>query len=105
LKTYAVILRDLDESTSGTTADTLHWLAFNIPGSASGIPEGLEPRDLPDGTRNGPGSDLATAIRRTILARAARFIITFSNFTPWIRSWIFLSLPAARKCSKRWTAT
>jgi Raf kinase inhibitor-like YbhB/YbcL family protein len=55
LKTYAIIFHDTENSTAKTTADTLHWSAFNIPGTASGIPEGLGPGDLPDGTRNGPG--------------------------------------------------
>jgi Raf kinase inhibitor-like YbhB/YbcL family protein len=55
LQTYAVILHDLENSTNKTTVDTLHWTAFNIPGTAKGLPEGLGKGDLPDGTRNGPG--------------------------------------------------
>lgn len=55
LKTYAVILHDVENSSNKTTADTLHWTAFNIPGTAKGLPEGLGTGDLPDGTRNGPG--------------------------------------------------
>jgi Raf kinase inhibitor-like YbhB/YbcL family protein len=55
LQTYAVILHDVENSTNKGTTDTLHWTAFNIPGTAKGIPEGLGPGDLPDGTRNGPG--------------------------------------------------
>jgi Raf kinase inhibitor-like YbhB/YbcL family protein len=55
LQTYAVIFHDLDNSANRTTADTFHWSAFNIPGTAKGLPEGLGPGDLPDGTRNGPG--------------------------------------------------
>lgn len=55
LQTYAVILHDIENSTNKTTADTLHWSAFNIPGTAKGIPEGLGAGDLLDGTRNGPG--------------------------------------------------
>jgi len=55
LQTYAVIFHDLENSSNKTTADTLHWTAFNIPGTAKGLPEGLGPGDLPDGTRNGPG--------------------------------------------------
>ena len=55
LKTYAVIFHDLENSSNKTTADTLHWCAFNIPGTAKGLPEGLGSGDLPDGTRNGPG--------------------------------------------------
>lgn len=55
LQSYAVILHDVQNSTNRTTVDTLHWSAFNIPGTAKGLPEGLGPGDLPDGTRNGPG--------------------------------------------------
>jgi hypothetical protein len=55
LQTYAVIFHDLENSTNKTTVDTLHWTAFNIPGTAKGLPEGLGTGDLPDGTRNGPG--------------------------------------------------
>lgn len=55
LQTYAVIFHDVENSTNKTTVDTLHWTAFNIPATAKGLPEGLGPGDLPDGTRNGPG--------------------------------------------------
>jgi Raf kinase inhibitor-like YbhB/YbcL family protein len=55
LQTYAVILHDLEGSANKTTVDTFHWSAFNIPGTAKGLPEGLGAGDLPDGTRNGPG--------------------------------------------------
>ena len=55
LQTYAVIFHDVENSSNKTSADTLHWTAFNIPGTAKGLPEGLEAGDLPDGTRNGPG--------------------------------------------------
>lgn len=55
LQTYAVIFHDVENSTNKTTVDTLHWSAFNIPGTAKGLPEGLGAGDLPDGTRNGPG--------------------------------------------------
>lgn len=55
LQTYAIIFHDVENSTNKTTTDTLHWSAFNIPGTAKGLPEGLGPGDLSDGTRNGPG--------------------------------------------------
>jgi hypothetical protein len=55
LQTYAVIFHDIENSSNRTTVDTLHWSAFNIPGTAKGLPEGLGAGDLPDGTRNGPG--------------------------------------------------
>jgi Raf kinase inhibitor-like YbhB/YbcL family protein len=55
LQTYAVIFHDIENSSNKTTVDTLHWTAFNIPGTAKGLPEGLGAGDLADGTRNGPG--------------------------------------------------
>ncbi len=55
LQSYAVIFHDIENATMRGTADTLHWAAFNIPGSATGLPEGLAAGDLPDGTINGPG--------------------------------------------------
>lgn len=55
LQSYAVIFHDIENSSNKTTADTLHWMAFNIPGTAKGLPEGLGAGDLPDGTRNGAG--------------------------------------------------
>jgi Raf kinase inhibitor-like YbhB/YbcL family protein len=56
LKTYAVIFHDIENvGPMNTTTDTLHWSAFNIPGTAKGMPEGLGPGVLADGTTNGPG--------------------------------------------------
>jgi Raf kinase inhibitor-like YbhB/YbcL family protein len=56
LQTYAIIFHDIENAGQGkTTTDTLHWSAFNIPGSTKTLPEGLAGGDLPDGTRNGPG--------------------------------------------------
>jgi Raf kinase inhibitor-like YbhB/YbcL family protein len=47
--TYAIILHDLDVAIGGGTDDVLHWIAWNIPASANGIPEGK----LPEGSVNG----------------------------------------------------
>lgn len=55
LVSYAVIFHDIENATARGPVDTLHWAAFNIPGTAKGLPEGLAGGDLPDGTRNGPG--------------------------------------------------
>jgi Raf kinase inhibitor-like YbhB/YbcL family protein len=56
LQTYAVIFHDIENASRGKgPEDTLHWSAFNIPGTAKGLPEGMGGGDLPDGTRNGPG--------------------------------------------------
>jgi len=43
--TYALIFHDLDVAFGGNTDDVLHWMVWNIPASAGGIPEG----QLPDG--------------------------------------------------------
>jgi len=45
----AVIFHDLDVSLQGGTGDVLHWIAWNIPATAAGIPEG----SLPDGSVQG----------------------------------------------------
>lgn len=43
---YAVIFHDLDVALQGGTGDVLHMMAWNIPASANGWPEGK----LPDGS-------------------------------------------------------
>jgi len=60
LQSYAVIFHDVENSSNKTTVDTLHWTAFNIPGTATGLPEGLGPDKLADGTQNGPGINART---------------------------------------------
>ncbi len=47
--TYAIILHDIDVAIGGDVGDVLHWMAWNIPASANGIPEGK----LPEGSVNG----------------------------------------------------
>jgi len=46
---YAIIFHDIDVSLQGGTGDVLHWMAWNIPASANGIPEGK----LPEGSVQG----------------------------------------------------
>jgi Raf kinase inhibitor-like YbhB/YbcL family protein len=49
--TFALIVHDLDVSVQKTPEDALHWLAFNIPGTARGLAEGVPATaQLPDGT-------------------------------------------------------
>src|ERR1700690_2905094 len=38
---FALIVHDLDVSVQKTNADATHWLAFNIPGTLRGLPEGV----------------------------------------------------------------
>jgi Raf kinase inhibitor-like YbhB/YbcL family protein len=46
---YAIIFHDVDVALQGNTGDVLHWIAWNIPASANGIPEG----SLPPGSVQG----------------------------------------------------
>ncbi|HTV49595.1 MAG TPA: YbhB/YbcL family Raf kinase inhibitor-like protein [Steroidobacteraceae bacterium] len=46
---YAIILHDIDVAIGGGTDDVLHWVAWNIPAAANGIPEGK----LPEGSVTG----------------------------------------------------
>jgi Raf kinase inhibitor-like YbhB/YbcL family protein len=46
---YAIIFHDIDVAFGGNTGDVLHWMAWNIPASANGIPEGK----LPEGAVQG----------------------------------------------------
>jgi Raf kinase inhibitor-like YbhB/YbcL family protein len=43
---YAIILHDMDVAIGGGTDGVLHWMAWNIPAAAGGIPEG----GLPEGS-------------------------------------------------------
>ncbi len=48
---YTLIMHDPDNAGRKMTADTLHWMAFNIPGTATSLAEGVsEAATLPDGT-------------------------------------------------------
>jgi Raf kinase inhibitor-like YbhB/YbcL family protein len=40
---YAIIFHDIDVALRGTTDDVTHWVVWNIPASAGGIPEGSLP--------------------------------------------------------------
>jgi Raf kinase inhibitor-like YbhB/YbcL family protein len=51
VQSFAVIFHDAENSTNRGTADTLHWMAWDIPGTAKGLAEGLAQGDLPDGTK------------------------------------------------------
>jgi len=46
---YAIIFHDLDVAIGGNTDDVLHWIVWNIPAAAGGIPEG----SLPEGSVEG----------------------------------------------------
>ena len=65
------MMRDLDAASGPGTEEILHWMLWNIPGTARSLPEGLpQATQLPDGTRQisatgpyyrGPGAAAAGA--------------------------------------------
>ena len=49
---FALIVHDLDAAAGNGTDDLLHWMLWNIPATASGLPERTpQASQLPDGTR------------------------------------------------------
>ena len=48
---YAIIFHDIDVALNSGTDDVLHWIVWNIPASANGIPEGK----VPEGSVQGRG--------------------------------------------------
>jgi Raf kinase inhibitor-like YbhB/YbcL family protein len=48
---FALILHDVDTAPRKASGDILHWMAFNIPGTATSLPEGVpNTPTLADGT-------------------------------------------------------
>lgn len=49
---FVLIVHDLDAAVSGGMDDVLHWMVWNIPGTATGLPEGIgRGAELPEGAR------------------------------------------------------
>ena len=50
-QSFALIMHDPDVAMQKAPVDVLHWMAFNIPGTATSLPEGVpNVATLPDGT-------------------------------------------------------
>ena len=50
--TFVLHMHDPDFSRNSTTEDQVHWLVWNIPAAATGLPEGVpKGAQLPDGSR------------------------------------------------------
>jgi Raf kinase inhibitor-like YbhB/YbcL family protein len=54
---FLLHMHDPDVARNKTTDDQVHWLVWNIPGTATGLPEGVpKGAELPDGTRQASAS-------------------------------------------------
>lgn len=51
--TFALVVRDLDAVAPGGGDDLLHWLVWNIPGSATSLPQGVPEGNAPEPPRGG----------------------------------------------------
>lgn len=50
-QSFVLVMHDLDVLVGKGTSDNLHWLAFNIPGTATSLPQNVPTTaTLPDGT-------------------------------------------------------
>jgi len=50
-QSFVLLMHDPDVSLAGTTDDQLHWLVWNIPGTATGLPEHVpQGSSLPEGS-------------------------------------------------------
>jgi Raf kinase inhibitor-like YbhB/YbcL family protein len=50
-QSFTLIMHDPDTAPRRSSTDILHWMAFNIPGTATSLPEGVpNTPTLPDGT-------------------------------------------------------
>jgi Raf kinase inhibitor-like YbhB/YbcL family protein len=51
-QSFVLIVHDVDQAIGNGTDDVLHWMLWNLPGTARSLPEGVpHGSQLPDGTR------------------------------------------------------
>jgi Raf kinase inhibitor-like YbhB/YbcL family protein len=51
-QSFVLLMHDPDVALQRSTLDVTHWLVWNIPGTSTGLAEGVMPAaELPDGTR------------------------------------------------------
>jgi len=52
IQSFVLIFHDIDQAIGNGTDDVLHWMLWNIPGTARSLPEGVpQGSQSPDGTR------------------------------------------------------
>ena len=50
-RSFVLIVHDLDVAVNPWTDDMLHWMVWNIPGTATSLPEGVPAGAIPDSAR------------------------------------------------------
>ena len=51
-QSFVLLMHDMEPVMNrGAKIDVTHWLVWNIPGTSTGLPEGVAAGELPDGTR------------------------------------------------------
>lgn len=53
-QSFVLLMHDPDPVMGGNNVDVTHWLVYNIPGTATGLPAAVPAGTLPDGTVQGP---------------------------------------------------
>jgi phosphatidylethanolamine-binding protein (PEBP) family uncharacterized protein len=84
-QSFFLNMHDMDLARNKTTEDQAHWVLWNIPATATGLPEGV-----PKGSSLADGSYQISATgpmyRGPGPVRTVRFTTTCLSSTPWTRS-------------------
>ncbi len=100
LQSYAIVFHDIENAgPNRTTIDTLHWTAFNIPGTAKGFLKGSVLVILRTARATAPASSPAAAHPATLVPALApaRSITTSGSSMPSTPSSICLRTPRATR--------
>ncbi len=85
-QSFFLNMHDMDLARNKTSDDQAHWVLWNIPATATGLPEGVpKGSSLPDGSFQ--ISATGAMYRGPARARTARFTTTSLSSTHWTSSW------------------
>jgi Raf kinase inhibitor-like YbhB/YbcL family protein len=97
-QSFVVNMLDPDVAIQRGTETQPHWIVWNIPAAASGLPEGMKTGELPDGTRQisasgpgyrGPGAAATGPLHHytfEVYALDTKLDITASSATPAVNA-------------------
>lgn len=97
---FAIVFHDIDVALDGGTEDGLHWVVWNIPPSAGGIPE----NGLPDGAVTGRNVEDRNAFLGPGAPSGARYHHYVFELFALDSLLASRTRRAARSCSPRWKA-